>query len=162
MTRPDDEADRPTPPELLRAYTSTHCVLVHDGVRSLLAGPSPLPLPSEPLYVITAENPGSMPLAEAENAERNAELEAALRVRGWTVWRAHGEAADGSWAETGYAVAGASRDAVVALGGRFGQRAVFELDDADQRIVGCLGLEQGQVLATRRRDWGTPCRGGAG
>lgn len=156
MTDPDHDADRTTPTELLRAYASTHCVVVRDGVRSLLAGPDPDPLPAAPLYVITAENPGSTPFPELENAARNAELATELRARGWTVWAALGEAADGSWAESGYAVAGAGRDAVVALGARFGQRAVFELDDAEQRIVGCLGVERGVVLAVRPRNWRTP------
>jgi hypothetical protein len=155
MTRPDD-AHPPTPPDLLRAYAATRCVLVRDGVRSLVAGPGPEPLPAVPLFVITAENPGSVPLPAEQNAARNTELEAALRTSGWTVWRAIGEAAAGSWAESGYAVAGAGRAAVVAMGERFGQRAVFELDDAEQRIVGCLGPERGVVLAARARDWDEP------
>lgn len=153
MHSPDPAADRITPPELLRAYVTTHCVLVRDGVRSLLAGPGPDLLPAEPLFVITAENPDSQPLPEGENAARNAELETELRARGWTVWAALGEAADGSWAESGFAVAGAARDAVVAVGERFGQRAVFELDHASQRVVGCLGVEHGVVLGERSRDW---------
>jgi hypothetical protein len=162
MPGPDHHVDGTTPTELLRAYASTHCVVVHDGVRLLLAGPGPDPLPAEPLFVITAENPGSTPLPEVENAARNAELEMELRARGWTVWAALGEAADGSWAESGFAVAGAARDAVVAVGARFGQRALFELDAAAQRIIGCLGVERGVVLAARPRDWRTPDDHGVG
>jgi hypothetical protein len=148
-----DDADRVTGPDLLRAYASTHCVLVHDGVRSLVAGPGPEPLPADLLFVVTAENPRSAPLPAAQNAARNAELEAVLRTSAWAVWTAIGEAADGSWAESGYAVAGADRAAIVAMGERFGQRAVFELDDVQQRIIGCLGAEKGVVLAARPRDW---------
>lgn len=153
MTSPDDDEARATPPELLRAYLATHCVLVRGGRRSLVAGVAPETLPAACLFVITAENPGSEQRTAEENAARNAELEALLRAEGWTLWSAQGEASDGSWSEAGFAVVGTSRGAIVALGERFGQRAVFELDDLEQRVVGCLGAEKGTVLASRPRDW---------
>jgi hypothetical protein len=142
--------------ELLRAYASTHCILERDGERSPVAGPFPEPLPAEPLFVVTAENPGSRRLGPDENAARNAELDAALRALRCLRWPAWGEAADGSWAESGFAVAGVDRDVVVSLGERFGQVAVFELTDAEQRIVGCQGDERGALLAVRPRDWREP------
>jgi hypothetical protein len=92
----------------------------------------------ETLHVITAWNPGSRPATLAANAERQAALAAAL-AEGRLRWLpAVGRSPDGAWREESMAIRNLTRAAAVALGRRFGQRAIYELSATGLTIVGCL------------------------
>jgi len=119
---------------------------VPDGV-----GPGRLPhlLPPETrqLHVITACNPRSRLLGEAENADRNRRLRAELEARGLRCITADGSAPDGSWQEPGFGIIDADLSEVLALARRFDQLAVFELTATRLWVrwtdAGSVPIEQG-------------------
>lgn len=76
------------------------------------------------LAIITACNPGSVPLEEAENRRRNTELEQEIKALGRHFGPALNQSADGEWPEPGFWIANISLDEAIALGRQFGQAAV--------------------------------------
>ena len=80
---------------------------------------------------VTAANPDSRPLDEATNDARNAELQRWLADRQLVSFPGEGRGDDGAWPpEPSFLVLGLERRDGVALGRRFGQRAI---------VVGALG-----------------------
>jgi hypothetical protein len=74
---------------------------------------------------VTAWNPGSMRLSEDENVRRQHALEETLRRDGLIVFPGEGVGDDGRWPpEPSVLVLGISRADALALGQRFGQRAI--------------------------------------
>jgi hypothetical protein len=74
---------------------------------------------------ITACNPGSVPLPDAENAERMARLEAEVHAAGFRFQRGEGVGRDGSWPpEPSLLILNADEPAASEFGRRFGQAAV--------------------------------------
>ena len=140
-----DAADPPLTPELVDTYASSR---LSTG-DTLLAGDGagPLPVPS-PAFAITAWNPMSEPCRPDANDAANRRLAAELAALPCTVLPAVGESTDGSWREEGFLVAGIGRDAVLALGRRFGQHAVYELTDDELLVVTC---DDGTVVARTHR-----------
>jgi hypothetical protein len=92
----------------------------------------------ETLHIITAWNPGSRPVTATENAQRQGALEAALAAEGLRWLPAVGRSPDGTWQEESMAIRDLPRADAVALGRRFGQRAIYELSATGLTIVGCL------------------------
>lgn len=75
--------------------------------------------------IVTACNPGSVPLPEPENRRRTVELALRLEHRGWSKCPSAGIDPDGRWPdEPGFLVAGAARAALVALAAELGQAAI--------------------------------------
>lgn len=72
---------------------------------------------------LTACNPGSKPLSDQENAERQGELLA--RLKGRPLVQGVAVADDGSWSEESVLVLGITREDAVALGKEFGQVAIL-------------------------------------
>ena len=127
-----------TPRSLAAAYAGSVVVLRADGQGSVTIEPVPdadgpghlpelLPPETRRLYVITACNPRSRLLSQAENADRNRRLVAELEARGLRWVSADGSAPDGSWREPGYGIVDGDPAEVLALARRFEQLAVFEL-----------------------------------
>jgi 2-alkyl-3-oxoalkanoate reductase len=75
--------------------------------------------------LITACNPDSSPLPEAENRARQQQLEGELANAGVALLFAHARAEDGSWHEPSFLVLGMSRAAALACAARWGQRALL-------------------------------------
>lgn len=74
---------------------------------------------------VTACNPRSVCLSDEENARRTADLEAAVRERGWTFYRGHGVGRDGTWSpEPSLLVVGIAEADALGLAKRFGQNAI--------------------------------------
>jgi hypothetical protein len=117
-----------------------------DGVPS--GGPWPFDLP---VVVLTAWNPGSVAREPRDNALAQAALEAELRAVGLAVLPAEGIGEDSGWTEPSAAVPGLGLEDAVALGVRYGQRALYRLDAGGAEIIGCLD-------AARRERW--PWRSG--
>jgi hypothetical protein len=120
------------------AYRNTIVTIDVDGdtlVIDPLEAPYVLPW-VEPVYVITAWNPG-MTLDEEENRRRNDELRAVLDDLGHDVIDAVGRSRDGRWAEPSFAIIGLDRDAALDLGRRFGQVAIFELTTKSLEVLDC-------------------------
>jgi hypothetical protein len=93
-----------------------------------------LPLPA-PVHVITAQHPFERVLSSAENQMRNEALRRVLARRGVNFEVVEGRSPDGSWSEESFAVSGLSRAEACHLARVFGQRAVFEVDDEEMRVV---------------------------
>jgi hypothetical protein len=129
-------------------YAGAHISCAVDGRTVGLRGPEVDPLPADPLFVLTAWNPGGVDRDRATNDEAERALEAELTAGGLTWWPADGRSPDDSWSEPGVAVAGLDRGAACALGERYGQLAVYELTDAVVRVVRCLDAA---VAAERSR-----------
>jgi hypothetical protein len=96
------------------------------------------PLPADPLFVLTAWNPGGVDRDRAANDDAERVLEHDLASAGTTFWPALGRSSDASWSEPGVAVADFDRASACALGERYGQLAVYELTDESVRVVRCV------------------------
>lgn len=85
---------------------------------------------------------GDDPMGERADPEANrvarVQLVGELYARGAGVQRARGRSLDGSYADEGFVVWGLDRDAVREIGREFHQEAVFEIDAAEVRVVGCF------------------------
>jgi hypothetical protein len=123
--------------ELWDTYAGAHISCEVDRGPCRLRGPDVDVLPSDPLFVLTAWNPGGVDRDRAANDEAEHVLEAELTGAGHTWWPADGRSPDDSWSEPGVAVAGLDRDAACALGERYGQLAVYELTGDVVRVVRC-------------------------
>ena len=111
------------------------------------------PIALRPSGIVTAFNPASHPRDEDANRRGDDELRglvAALDVPVLRVLaRAPGE--DRAWDEPGWCVLTADRDALVALGSRFGQNAIVWIGDAGEVSLVCTrdgfcGARVGEVL----------------
>lgn len=113
-----------------------------DGRTQCLRGPDARPLPpGDPIFVLTAYNPGGIDRDDSENEASERSLERELSSAGATYWPALGRSRDGSWSEPGVAVAMFDRAAACAYGDRYGQLAVFELTDDQVHVVRCSDAE---------------------
>jgi hypothetical protein len=113
-----------------------------EGRTRCLRGPNAEPLPAgAPIFVLTAYNPGGVDRGDEENEADERALEQELSAAGATFWYALGHSPDGSWSEPGVAVAKLDRAGACALGGRYGQLAVYELTDEQVHVVRCNDAE---------------------
>ena len=95
------------------------------------------PVPSAPLAIITAWNPGTDRPNVLQNAAANRQLEAALQAAGWRYWSACGRSEDGSHREPSFAVMDAAEESILELARAFGQAAVFYWDGIKARLIWC-------------------------
>lgn len=124
------------PESLRRAYLATEIsVSVDDEV---IDARRAFALLGGPYYVVTAWNPGSEQLPQAENAERNEQLHAELVEAAARVLPARGRSPDGTWYEESYAAIGIGQRTIRALGRNYGQAAIFEITADEQRVLGCF------------------------
>ncbi|MFN7020264.1 MAG: DUF3293 domain-containing protein [Phycisphaerales bacterium] len=113
------------------AYFNATYAVRSNPPRSLTFATAPLsnrenPPPfARPWAIITAFNPGSTPLSDAENALRDHELLNAIRTLGRTHTRTESSDARGGWREPGWLIEAITRNDVLQLARRFGQRAVL-------------------------------------
>src|SRR5690348_14167237 len=119
-------------------YAGAHNSCDTAGGRCRLRGPEVDLLPADPLFVLTAWNPGGVDRDRAANDEAERELESELASADASFWPALGRSPDDSWSEPGVAVAGLDRYAACALGERYGQLAVYELTGDVVRVVRCV------------------------
>lgn len=73
---------------------------------------------------ITAWNPRSQKLSEAENAARNDALREALRAKGVKFFEGKGVGPDGGWSEESVLAIGINREDALAIGRRYAQAAI--------------------------------------
>jgi hypothetical protein len=89
-------------------------------------------------FIITATNPYSKKLSEAENSARDGRLEKLLQEREFEYLRAVGYSKDKTWQEPGWAVKTSDEAAIVGLAKLFEQNAVFKVSSIGREIVNCL------------------------
>jgi hypothetical protein len=92
------------------------------------------------VHILTAWDPGEVRPGEKENRRRQAALDADLRLLApGEMWAAIGTDQFSGHREEGVAVGGLDADAVLALGARYGQDALFEWTRDEWAIVACRG-----------------------
>ncbi len=101
------------------------------------AGPTTIDVP-RPLAIISACNPMSVRVTDAENEARTHELASILQRACIPRGPASGRAPDGTWMEPGRVVFGLGRADVLAYARRFSQRAVVWGSDSSIGILDCL------------------------
>lgn len=134
-----------------RAYLSTVVSAeLEPGRATQLAGREAVePWPfNGPVHAITAYNPNGRLAPDDANTEALADLARHLTLRGTGFVRAVGAAADGSHAEDSFLTWSLTTDEARRIGKRFGQDAVFEIDEPELRVVSCTDDE---IRATPRR-----------
>lgn len=128
------------PPELVRAYEETLFIIDLGNGEEIICEvgkPPSAPLPAETMTVITAWNPGLVRPSEEDNRAANERLQELLRARGCDYLPACGRSRDGSHVEPSFAVFNLSRADAARLGKRFGQAAVFWVENPNGRLVWC-------------------------
>lgn len=91
-----------------------------------------------PFWLVTGWNPRSVERPRAENDAANVALEAALVEAGIEHLPAVGRAPDGSWEEPGFALFGVDESTALSLGRRFGQHALYRVDEQAVDVVCCF------------------------
>ncbi len=115
--------------ELAEAYART--LYRVDGAFTIAVG-GPCP-EARPWAFLTACNPGSEPLPDAENARRTEALKAALA--GWEVYPGESTSPEGEWREASFFVVGIDEAAAADVARRFGQLAFVCGDGGAARLV---------------------------
>ena len=120
---------------LLKAYQATLIEVqlpsgdwVYDPSASWTGLPPELESASQ-IWIITAWNPFSEVLPEAENRIRNIELCGLLEASKAPFFPAVGRSPDGQWQESSFAVVGLPWARVKELAQQFGQHAVFRIEN---------------------------------
>ena len=114
-------------------------VTIWDGY---LYRPEALPkeLDGQPLYVVTAYNPGSVPLSEEENRIRDKRLlERVSSIGSAGIYVSVGRSLSGSHAEFGYAIYRVSKTMVDDLAREFGQIGYYRLTPCSMEIFALNG-----------------------
>lgn len=78
-----------------------------------------------PFAIITAHNPRSERLSDAENQERHEELEREIQKLSLEYTPSTGASPDGTWVEEGFAVFDIALDSALELGRKYGQHAIL-------------------------------------
>lgn len=126
------------------AYASTQIATVAPSSTSLLRGAAKGGL----VHIITAHNPNGRPRSQSANDLANERLRLHLGEVAEAIEEVECSSSSGSWAEQSFAVAGLSRAEAVEAARRFGQRAIFEIESDELRVVSCAS---GAV--EREREW---------
>lgn len=125
--------------EILEVYRKTE-FMVRDldgspvNFRVCDTPPNPV-LKGRRFAVITAWNPGNVPLAEGENRRRNRELDLLLRIPNYKFYPSVGRLGDHF--EESFTVEDISEIDAVEYGKDFGQYAILYNDEGGARIVIC-------------------------
>lgn len=94
-----------------------------------------LPVPS--FAIVTACNPGDRLQSDSMNRQADGALAAECDQRGWARFRVVGASADLRHQEPGWGVSCGSLDQAVALGRRWGQVAIFWIENDALLLVDC-------------------------
>ncbi len=127
-------------------YARTVVEIVRPEAVNLVVQPAPAgqvgawPWPSaQPVYILTAWDPGTARPGAALNRRRQAALEAELAPVAVRTWVAVGVDAASGRGEEGVAVCGLAESDALALGARYGQDAIFAWTPVAWAVVACTG-----------------------
>jgi len=105
-----------------------------------LLGVRPVPLPRM-FAIITGWNPMDRPTTAAENLREDEALRRTLELKALPYFRATGCSPDRSHREPGWGVEMPKADAI-ALGRRFGQRAIWWIENGYLSLIHCADEEE--------------------
>ena len=94
------------------------------------------------LFVLTAWDPGEVRFSVEVNRARQSALDAELRPRAESTWRARGVDPSTGYGDEGVAVRGLAESDVCEIGARYGQDAVFAWTPRAWTIVACVGARR--------------------
>ena len=113
-------------------------LVLHVGVRSAELAALQRTREVESSAFVTAWNPGSRPLDEGENRQRNDGLAREASARGFDLLRGRGHSPDRDWCEESYLILGIDRREALAFARKCGQVAfLFMGRDAVPELVVC-------------------------
>jgi hypothetical protein len=129
------------------SYARTVVVIVRPDAPNLVVAAAPAGetggwpwSAGDAVHVLTAWDPGDTRPGDAENRRRQADLDGELEaLRPREIWTAVGTDPVSGHREEGVAVGGLDLDALLALGARYGQDAIFEWTPQEWAIVACRG-----------------------
>jgi hypothetical protein len=98
---------------------------------------APWPL-NGPSWVTTACNPFGRRRTDERNAEQNSKLAAEIFGAGGPCVRAIGSDPTSDYSEASLLCWDLNRDTVRSLGRQYGQKAIFEIEGKEVRVVGCF------------------------
>ncbi|NCG21141.1 MAG: DUF3293 domain-containing protein [Rhodobacterales bacterium] len=139
-------------PFMWDAYVGTELRFEHAVIATVRAvddGEPPVAAPTawpSSVFVLTAHNPGGRRLTESETADAMERLKREVETCTDAQWPAIGASRVGSWQEHSIACSGATREAMLDIARRYGQRAIFELCDCEIRVIDC---ESGSIRRAR-------------
>ena len=107
----------------------------------------------QPIIVVTASNPEHKVLTDAENRALNRDLFDQLLAGDLDVLPARGTSPDTAWQEEGWAVLGLTQKWARGIWRSWGQDAIFELRDGQQRVLGCFSSWVRSRSLTCEDDW---------
>lgn len=103
-----------------------------------------------PIFGISACNPFDRELPEGLNEQRTQRLALAIAKRSTRHWIGEGRAFDDSYTEPTVFGEGLDCNTAIALGARFGQRAIFQINADTVSVITC---HTGVAIRTWRRLW---------
>ena len=92
------------------------------------------------IHVITAWNPGDERPSSEVNDTQNNQLLADISAMGLEVLEALGSDPNSTHAEKSWAVIGLTDKIAIELGKKYGQVAVFRINESQQSVLGCLSV----------------------
>jgi hypothetical protein len=119
---------------------------------TILNGPraaESLPLQG-PIFGISACNPFDRELSEDLNEQRTSRLALAVAKRAKKHWAGEGKAFNGIYSEPVVFCEGIDYNTAIGLGARFGQRAIFRIDEESVSVIAC---RTGAPIRAWRRCW---------
>lgn len=87
--------------------------------------------------LITAANPRSEAWQQADNDQRNNDLQLEITAKGWAFEASIGSSPSGDWRERGFLIWDAPLDRVVGIGRKFGQNAICYGEAGRVALVWC-------------------------
>ena len=127
-------------------YARTMVEIIDPGGASVVVGPArpglvgawPWPSP-EPVFILTAWDPGNERPGETVNRERQRAIEAELRPLATRAWRTVGFDPVTGYRDEGVAVSGVAETEVRRAATRYGQDAAFCWSPGAWAVVSCRG-----------------------
>ncbi|TWU37608.1 hypothetical protein Q31b_43960 [Novipirellula aureliae] len=126
----------------------SHSLILDSRSRTIYAGPDAVNLPFKtPCFVITAYNPQEQVLDPSTNRRRNDMLLKSLELQTDKVRHVVSQSRCERWKEESFLVAEIEERVILAFASKYGQRAVYRLDDHELFVVDAKGV----VRAKRSR-----------
>jgi hypothetical protein len=103
-----------------------------------------------PIFGISACNPFDRELSEGLNDQRTRRLALAVAKRTTSYWIGEGRAFDDTYSEPTVFCENMDCSTALGLGTRYGQRAIFQIDEETVSVIAC---RTGEIIRAWRRHW---------
>ncbi|MCY7333829.1 MAG: DUF3293 domain-containing protein [Pseudanabaena sp. CAN_BIN31] len=133
------------------AFIKSHIVeRTTDDEEIFWVGANAIPLPMKaPIFVISAENPFEQVLEAQTNDRRTECLSKLLNYRRLKSIKVIGQSSDGNWKQASFVIERMNILEACKLAEDFGQRAIFELDEENIRVISIDGVTRKEEKRNR-------------